>query len=495
MPELDLIIRNGTVVTATDRMQCDVGIADGKIVALNSRLERAAQEIDAAGLYVLPGGVEGHCHIEQRGTHGVMTADDFYTGTVSAVFGGTTTVLPFAAQGQGQSLRQVVDDYAACARPKAVIDYGFHLIIADPTPQVLEQELPSLIQDGYTSFKIYMTYEGLRLDDLQVLEVFAAARALGAFVMVHAENHDMIRWLRKRLIDRGHVKPRYHAISHPRVGEGEAANRAIVLSRLIDIPILIVHVSCEQAMIEIRKAQTAGLKVFAETCPQYLCLTAKDLDREAFEGAKFCCSPPLRDVASQEAIWRGIRNGTFQVFSSDHAPYRFDETGKFHAGPNPNFTQVANGLPGIELRAPLLFSEGVGKGRIDLHQFVALTSTNPAKLYGLYPRKGSLAIGGDADIALWDPNKEVTVTHSMLHDACGYTPYEGMRVKGWPVTVLSRGRIAVQDGQLKIAKGSGRFLKRELSSAARPLGVLEQEMDPGKNFGADLLSSKISRKT
>ncbi|MBM3739825.1 MAG: dihydropyrimidinase [Acidobacteria bacterium] len=495
MPELDLVVRNGTVVTSSDRMACDIGIVDGKIAALSARLDRGKQEIDATGLYVLPGGVEGHCHIEQRGTHGVMTADDFYTGTVSAVFGGTTTVLPFAAQGQGESLRRVVEDYAACARPKAVIDYGFHLIIADPTTQVLEQELPSLIQEGFTSFKIYMTYDRLRLDDLQVLEVFAAARELGAFVMVHAENHDMIRWLRKRLLERGHVKPRYHAISHPRVGEGEAANRAIALSRLIDIPILIVHVSCEQAMVEIRKAQTAGLKVFAETCPQYLCLTAKDLDREAMEGAKFCCSPPLRDLASQEAIWRGIRNGTFQVFSSDHAPYRFDETGKFHAGPNPHFTQVANGLPGIELRAPLLFSEGVGKGRIDLHQFVALTSTNPAKIYGLYPRKGSLAVGGDADIALWDPHKEVTVTHDILHDACGYTPYEGMRIKGWPVTVLSRGRVAVQDGQLKIARGGGCLLKRELSTAARPLGVLEQEMDPAKNFGASVLSSRVAQRT
>ena len=495
MPELDLIIRNGTVATASDLMRCDVGIADGKIAALNTRLEGARDEIDAEGLYVLPGGVEGHCHIEQSGTHGVMTADDFYTGTVSAVFGGTTTVLPFAAQGQGESLRRVVDDYAARAHSKAVIDYGFHLIIADPTPQVLEQELPSLIRDGFTSFKIYMTYDRLRLDDLQVLEVFAAARKLGAFVMVHAENHDMIRWLRERLLERGHVKPRYKAMSHPRVGEGEAANRAIALSRLIDVPILIVHVSCEAAMIEIRNAQTAGLKVFGETCPQYLFLTAKDLDREAMEGAKFCCSPPLRDPASQEAIWRGIRNGTFQVFSSDHAPYRFDESGKFHAGPNPNFTQVANGLPGIELRTPLLFSEGVNKGRIDIHQFVAVTSTNPAKIYGLYPRKGSLAIGGDADIALWDPNKEMTVTHDMLHDACGYTPYEGMRVKGWPVTVLSRGRVAVSDGQLRVARGSGHLLKRELSSAALPLGVLELEMDPKRNFGADLLSAKTPPQT
>ena len=490
MAELDLVIRNGTVVTASDIMRCDVGIADGKIAALSPQLARCQCEIDATGLFVLPGGVEGHCHIEQRGTHGVMTADDFYTGTVSAVFGGTTTVLPFAAQSRGQSLRQVVDDYAACALPKAVIDYGFHLIISDPTPQVLGQELPSLIQDGYTSFKIYMTYDRLRLDDMQVLEVLSTAREHGAFVMVHAENHDMIRWLRQRLLERGHGEPKYHAVSHPRVGEGEAANRAIALSRLIDIPILIVHVSSEPAMSEIRKAQTAGLKVFGETCAQYLCLTADDLDRDAMEGAKFCCSPPLRDKESQEAIWRGIRNGTFQVFSSDHAPYRFDATGKFHAGPKANFTQIANGLPGIELRAPLLFSEGVSKGRIDIHKFVELISTNPAKIYGLYPRKGSIVIGGDADIAIWDRNKEVTITHKILHDACDYTPYEGMRVTGWPVTVLSRGRIAVQAGELKVERGSGQFLKREISAAAKPLGALELEVDPSRNFGADVLSPR-----
>ena len=490
MSEFDLVIRGGTVVTSSEKMQCDIGVADGKVAALGPNLAQSRCEIDASGLLVLPGGVEGHCHIEQRGTNGVMTADDFYSGTVSAVFGGTTTVLPFAAQSQGQSLRQVVQDYSECARSKAVIDYGFHLIISDPTPQVLGQELPSLIKDGYTSFKVYMTYDRLKLDDMQMLEVLSTARLHGAFVMIHAENHDMIRWLRQRLLDRGHVEPKFHAVSHPRIGEGEAANRAIALSRLLDIPILIVHVSSEPAMDEIREAQTAGLKVFGETCAQYICLTADDLDRDNMEGAKFCCSPPLRDKKSQEAIWRGICNGTFQVFSSDHAPYRFDQSGKFYAGPKPVFTQIANGIPGIELRTPLLFSEGVSKGRIDLHQFVALTSTNPAKIYGLYPRKGSITIGGDADIAIWDPNKEVTVTHDILHDACDYTPYEGMRLQGWPVTGVSRGRIAVQDGELKITRGSGQFLKRELSSAATPLGVLEPEVDPLCNFGADLLSPR-----
>lgn len=343
-------------------------------------------------------------------------AGDFYTGTRSAVFGGTTTTLSFAAQMKGQSLRQVVDDYHACASSKAVIDYGFHLIVSDPTEQAMQEHLPALIHEGMTSFKVYMTYDSLKLDDHQMLNVLATAKQHGAMVMVHAENHDMIRWLKERLLQGGYVAPKYHAISHVELAEDEATHRAIRLSELIDVPILIVHVSASEAMAEIRRAQTAGLKVYGETCPQYLFLTASDLDRNGAEGAKFCCSPPPRDSAHHEVIWRGLANGTFQVFSSDHAPYRFDETGKLAAGPNPTFPQIANGVPGIELRLPLLFSEGVGKGRISIHQFVALTSTNAAQIYGLSPRKGTIAIGSDADIAIWDPKKEIKITWDLLHD-------------------------------------------------------------------------------
>ena len=485
MPTFDTLITGGTVVTAADRMRCDVAIRDGKVVGLGLELGDAERRIDATGMLVLPGGVEGHCHIEQKSAVGdVMNADDFYSATVSAVFGGTTTVLPFAAQYRGQSLRQAVEDYRALASSKAVIDYGFHLIISDPTDQVLGQELPALIRDGFTSFKVYMTYDALRLDDFQMLDILSVARREGAFVMVHAENHDMIKWLSNRLLNGGYHQPQFHAVSHSRIGEGEATNRAIALSRLIDVPILIVHVSAEEAMTEIRRAQNAGLKIFAETCPQYLFLTADDLDREGMEGAKFCCSPPPRDEAAQEAIWRGLGDGTFSVFSSDHAPYRFDETGKLKAGAQPTFKQIANGVPGIELRLPLLFSEGVGKGRIDIHQFVALTATNVAKIYGIYPRKGTIAIGADADIAIWDPGKEVNVTWDILHDSVGYTPYEGRHVKGWPVTVLSRGRVAVENGNLNVARGSGEFLPRDFSEVARPLGRLAPEMDPERNFGA-----------
>ena len=488
MNRLDLVIRGGTVATAADTFPADVGIRDGRIVALARDLGEGDDEIDATGKLVLPGGIDSHCHIEQMSSSGVLCADDFYTGSVSAAFGGTTTIVPFAAQHRGQSLREVVDAYHGCAGPKAVVDYAFHLIISDPSAQILGQELPALIEDGYTSFKVYMTYDLLQLDDYQMLDVLSLARREGAMTMVHAENHDMIRWLTDRLLDGGHRAPKYHAVSHARIAESEATSRAIDLARLIDVPMLIVHVSGAEAAEAIRRAQDLGLRIYGETCPQYLFLTADDLDREGMEGAKFCCSPPPRDAANQEHIWRGLVNGTFQVFSSDHAPYRFDESGKLAGGPDASFKQIANGVPGIELRLPLLFSEGVGGGRIDLNRFVALASTNAARLYGLYPRKGTIAIGSDADLAIWDPDREVTVTWDDLHDNVGYTPYEGRHIKGWPTTVLSRGRRIVDGGKLLVERGSGEFLRCERPEAARPLERRVPEMDPATNFGAGALN-------
>ncbi len=279
MADFDLVIRGGTVATAADTTNCDVGIKDGAVAALGRQLGAGLREIDARGKLVLPGGIDSHCHIEQRSSAGVICADDFYSGTVAAAFGGTTTVIPFAAQHRGQSLRQVVEDYHAAAQPKAVIDYAFHLIISDPTEQVLGQELPALIRDGYTSFKVYMTYDLLQLDDHQLLDILALARREGALVMVHAENYDMIRWLTARLLESGRTAPRYHAVSHARLAEGEATHRAISLAQLLDVPILLVHVSAPEAIEEIRSAQTKGLKIYGETCPQYLFLTAEDIAR------------------------------------------------------------------------------------------------------------------------------------------------------------------------------------------------------------------------
>jgi dihydropyrimidinase len=475
MAQYDLVIRNGTVATAADTQHCDVGIKDGAVATLGRGLAPGAREIDAGGKLVLPGAIDSHCHIEQRSGFGVLCADDFYSATVAAAFGGTTTVIPFAAQHRGQSLRQVVEEYREAARPKAVIDYAFHLIITDPSEQVLGQELPALIQDGYTSFKVYMTYDAMRLDDRQMLEILAVARREGALVMVHAENHDMIKFLTDRLLAKGLGAPRYHAVSHARIAEGEATNRAVALSQLLDVPILIVHVSAAEAIDVIRGAQTSGLKIYGETCPQYLFLTADDIGM-GLEGTKFCCSPPPRDHAAQEAVWRGLQNGTFQVFSSDHAPYRYDETGKLLKGDKTTFKDTANGVPGIELRVPLLFSEGVRTGRLDLNRFVALTATNHARLYGLYPKKGTIAVGSDADICIWDPDREVHVSAAMLHDNTGYTPYEGRHITGWPVTVISRGRVVIEDGKLAVERGTGNFLPCALSEMAKPLDRATPEL-------------------
>jgi dihydropyrimidinase len=456
---LDLVVRGGTVVTAERTFRADVGIQGEKIAGIGDRLE-GKSILDATGKLVMPGGVDSHCHVEQLSSMGRMCADDFYSATVAAAFGGTTTIIPFAAQHRGNSIIAVVDDYANRAAEKAVIDYGFHLIIADPTPHALDEELPQMVRRGITSFKVYMTYELLRLTDGQMLDVLAAADREKALVMVHAENHEMIQWLTRRLLERGHRAPRFHMDAHHPIAEAEATNRVVALSRLLDVPVLIVHVSGGEAVRTIRAAQTLGARVFAETCPQYLFLKATDADRPGLEGAKWCCSPPPRDEASQAAVWEGLKDGTFQVLSSDHAPYRFDESGKLPKGDKTTFKEMANGVPGLQVRLPLLFSEGVGKKRISLQEFVALTATNHASMYGLAPRKGTIAVGSDADLAIWDPDKRVTLTAAMMKDNVGYTPYEGMTVTGWPTTLLSRGRLTVHEEKLMVEKGSGKFIAR-----------------------------------
>ncbi|MCP4048872.1 MAG: dihydropyrimidinase [Gammaproteobacteria bacterium] len=487
MHKYDMIIKGGTVVTATDTFLSDVAIRNGRIATLGFDLGSADREIDAKGMLVMPGGIEAHCHIEQESSTMLMTADDYYSGSVSAAFGGNTTMIPFAAQHRGQNLRDVVKTAHQRADPKSVIDYAFHLIVSDPTQNVMGQELPALIMDGYTSFKVYLTYDLLKIDDRQMLDVLSLARTYGAMTMVHAENNDIINWLSERLLSKGHVAPKYHAVSHNPIAESEASRRAIDLARLTDAKLLIVHVSVPEAAEAILNARNKGLPIYGETCPQYLFLTADDLDRAGMEGAKFCCSPPPRDKSAQEAIWLGLTNGTFQIFSSDHAPYRADETGKFNAGPNPTFKKIANGVPGIETRMPLLFSEGVGKGRLSLNQFVALTSTNAAKIYGLHPRKGSVAIGGDADIAIWDPHWKRTISQSMLHDNMDYTPYEGFEVTGWPRIVINQGRIVVEDNNLMVERGSGSFLKRQPDHSDNASISDNAALHPDHTFGAELI--------
>lgn len=456
---LDLVIRRARVATASDTFLADIGIRAGRIALLGEDLPAGRREIDAAGRTVTPGGVDAHCHLDQPMEGPAKMADDFLTGTRSAACGGTTTIIPFAAQMKGQSLEAAVVDYHGRAEGKACIDYAFHLIVSDPTPQVLTKELPALIAQGYTSFKVYMTYDDLKLDDAQILDVLDVARSHGALAMIHAENADCIEWLTKRLEASGRTAPRWHAHARPMLVEREATHRAIALSELVDVPILIVHVSGREAIEQIRWARSHGLSIFAETCPQYLFLTAEDLGiDDSYLGARCICSPPPRDKANQEIIWDGLGDGLFTVFSSDHAPFSYeDPRGKKIGGEEVPFRHIPNGIPGLETRLPLLYSEGVLGGRITLQKFVELTATNPAKAYGLHPRKGTIAVGSDADLVLWD-ERATTVDNAKLHHAVDYTPYQGMQLKAWPGLTLSRGEV-VWDGQRFTGQaGRGRFL-------------------------------------
>jgi dihydropyrimidinase len=467
----DTIIRGGTVATASDTFQCDVGIAGGIVTALGRDLGTAKEIVDATGKLVLPGGIDSHVHIAQPSGPGIVMADDFASATRAAAFGGNSMVLPFAMQQKGESLREVVKQYHAKADGQCYVDVSFHLIIADASDTVLGQELPALVNDGYTSFKVFMTYEGLALSDMEMLNVMSVARETGALVMVHAENYDAIRFLTDRLERAGKTAPHFHAASRPIPVEREATHRAISLAELVDVPIMIVHVSNRDAMEEIRRAQQRGLKIYGETCPQYLVLTAKDLEGLNMEGAKYVCSPPPRDEASQQACWEGLQQGVFSLFSSDHCPFRYDDPqGKLTPKGRTSFRWVPNGIPGVETRLPILFSEGVGKGRITLNEFVALSSTNHAKTYGLYPKKGTIAVGSDADIAIWDPERELTISQSLLHHGSDYTPYEGIKVKGWPVSTMVRGRFVVRDGALTGKPGGGTYVSREKSPLAKSTG-------------------------
>ena len=487
MSGFDLTIRGGTVATASDTFRADVGIADGIITALGLGLPDGRQTIDASGKLVLPGAVESHCHIEQESATGAMTSDDYRSGSISALFGGNTTIIPFAAQHRGQSVREVIATYQERAQ-KSVIDYSFHLIISDPTEAVLSEELPEAFASGITSFKVFLTYDKLIVADEQLLDILVAAREHGALTMAHAENNALIKWMVRRLIEGGRTAPKWHAVSHPAVAEVEAIHRGVRLASFVGAPLLIVHVSTDEGARLVSGARQDGHAIFGETCPQYLFLTREALDLPEPEGAKFCCSPPLRDAATQDALWRHLKAGSLQLYSSDHAPYRYDETGKLSAGPNPPFNKIANGMPGIELRAPLLYSEGVAKGRLTLNEFVALTSTNAARLFGLHPRKGTIAIGSDADIAIWDPAETRTVTQAAMHDAMDYTPFEGRTLTGWPTTVIARGRIAMADGTLHARPGDGEFLKRDPFDGNGWQAPRPPELTPAHAFGASILS-------
>jgi len=477
MATYDLAIRGGTVATGQGAIRCDIGISGGRIAALAESITDATRVLDAAGLLVIPGGVDSHCHIAQAEANGTRHEETFATASHSAFLGGTTSVVTFIPHIRGTALAPHVADAEAHAARDSMLDYGFHQIIADPSDQVLA-EIPGLVARGIRSLKVFLTYEPLHLTDGEFLKVLLAARRNGCLVTVHCENFDAIEWRTRALLDAGLTAPKYHAWSRPPVVEREAAHRAIALAELVDQPIQVFHVSCAEAAEEIARAQARGLKVWGETCPQYLTMTADDMDRPGFEGAKFMCSPSPREAAEQGRVWEMIRRGTLDVVSSDHCGFSYEgDKGKAMNGRDAVFRDIPNGIPGIAARLPILFSEGVAKGRIGLDKFVRLTSSNAAKLMGLYPQKGAILPGSDADLVLWDPGDKRVLTNAMMGHAIDYTPYEGLEVTGWPVATLRRGEMVMQDGKVQAEAGSGRFLPRGPYDYIRPTGRLPNGFD------------------
>ncbi|UFN46910.1 dihydropyrimidinase [Roseomonas sp. OT10] len=480
MAEFDLVVRGGTVVTAGGTTRCDVGVKDGRIAALGEGLKDGARVVEADGLLVLPGGVDPHCHIEEPQPDGSIHEETFRTASVSAFAGGTTSVCCFNPQFKGGGILEIFRANRERAA-QGMIDHSFHQTIADPSDRVMEEELPQVIAEGVGSLKAFLTYDTLHLPDGDFLRVLAAARKHGLMVHVHCENYDAILWRTRKLLEAGKTGPAYHAVSRPPVVEQEATHRAIALAELIDQPIQIFHVSCREAAEEIAAAQARGVKVTGETCAQYVTLTAKDMDRpgeDGFEGAKFMCSPSPRDAAQHGHIWEMIRRGVLDVVSSDHCGFSYGGTrGKAKNGRGASFDQIPNGIPGLAARLPVFFSEGVSKGRISLEQFVAISATNPARILGLDGRKGSIAVGADADLALWDPQKRVTLTNALMQHAIDYTPFEGIEVTGWPVATIARGGVVMRDGKVTAEPGTGRWLPRRPGAVARPTGRLPDGFD------------------
>ncbi len=464
---MQILITGGTVVTASDTYQADVLVEDEKIKSVGQAEAAAgALTIDAGGKYVIPGGVDVHTHLDMP-FGGTVSSDDFFTGHQAAAFGGTTTHIDFAIQPKGATLRETLDMWHAKARGKAAIDYGFHLAITDLPDSILE-EIGECPQWGVSSLKLFMAYKGsLMIDDATLFRAMEQAAKHGLLIMVHAENGDAIDILVKQALAAGHTEPKYHALTRPPELEAEATNRAIRLAEVAGAPLYVVHVTNEGAVEAIRLARGRGKRIYGETCVQYFFFTKDDLARPGFEGAKWVCSPPYREKSDQESLWRAVEAGDLQAISTDHCPFWFKggrdgrPAGK-ELGRG-DFSKIPNGCPGIEDRMMVLYTEGVRKGRFSLNRWIELCCTNPAKLFGVYPRKGVIAPGSDADIVIWDPEATHTISAKSHHQRTDYNLYEGMKVVGMPSVVLSRGRILVQDGEWLGTAGDGQFLHRQRS--------------------------------
>jgi dihydropyrimidinase len=455
----DTLIHGGTIVTATDTHIGDVGIVGGKIstIGLNLPAEGAGRVIEARGMLVLPGGIDVHTHLDMP-FGGTTSADDFESGTVAAAYGGTTTLIDFAIQYKGQTLRHAFETWMRKADGKAVIDYSFHCIITDIAGAQLD-EMKAFVREGVPTFKLFMAYPGVfMLDDASIFRAMGVAADCGGMICMHAENGGAIDVIVQRALAEGKRAPKYHALTRPVTAEAEATSRAIALAEMAGTPVYIVHLSCNEALEKVREARDRGLRVYAETCPQYLYLSLENMDGPGFDGAKYVFTPPLREKWHQEKLWQGLAKDDLQVVSTDHCPFCMKEQKELGKD---DFTKIPNGGPGIEHRVSLVYSGGVHGGKFSANRFVQLVSTAPAKLFGLYPRKGTVAVGSDADLIVFDADEEQTISVKTHHMRVDYSMFEGTRVKGVTKTVLSRGRVIVDGGKFVGKVGAGEFLKRE----------------------------------
>src|SRR5688572_20192901 len=454
---MSILIKNGTVVTATDQYVGDVFVEGEKITTIGSALTMPADTIiDAKGKYVLPGGIDVHTHMDMP-FGGTTWAEAIASGTFAAAFGGTTTIVDLAIQYKGQTLHDAWETWMKKAEGKAAIDYGFHMIITDLSDQV-ETEMDAMVRQGVTSFKLFMAYPGVfMLDDGSIFRAMRRTGKNGGTICMHAENGGVIDVLVKEALAQGHTAPKYHALTRPARAEGEATHRAIALAEIADVPVYIVHLSAAEALEMVTEARDRGLPAFAETCPQYLFLSYDNYEEPGFNGAKYVMSPPLRAQATQEQRWRGLAFNDLQAISTDHCPFCMKEQKVLGEG---DFSKIPNGAPGIETRMSLVYDGGVRTGRISLNRWVELTSTSPAKIFGLFPRKGTIAPGSDADIVVFNPSKKQTLSVKTLHMKVDYNPYEGREVQGVSETVISRGRVIIENGKFTGRAGGGSFIKR-----------------------------------
>jgi len=458
------LIRGGAVVTAESTIPADVLIENETIrdVAPDLPANTADRVIEAAGMLLLPGGIDVHTHLDMP-FGGTTSSDDFETGTRAAAFGGTTTLIDFAIQAKGTKMRDALDMWWKKADGKACIDYGLHLIVTD-LPEAGLEDMDSMVGEGVASFKLFMAYPGvLMVDDATIFKAMSRTAKNGALVCMHAENGGVIDVIVQRALAEGKTAPIYHALTRPATAEAEAVNRAIAMAEMAGAPVYIVHLSSEDALNKVREARDRGLPAFAETCPQYLLLSVDELARPGFEGAKYVFTPPLREKSHLPKLWDGLKHDHLQVVSTDHCPFCFDDQ---KALGRDDFTKIPNGGPGIENRLQLIYHHGVNQGKISLNRFVEVISTSPARIFGLYPKKGLIAPGSDADIVIWDPNAEHTISAKTHHMRVDYSMFEGFQVTGNARTVLLRGNVIVDKGSFQGRPGGGRYLRRAARGGA-----------------------------